>query len=114
SVMGVFMLLLGLTLIHIFLKGMFGIPFGIGASETATINIPVTLLALFIVLFVIIVSIKTPVHVRSYALLIGIVIGWGLFVLIFGKNETLEQGSAIQFTLFPLGKPTWDTGVVLT
>src|SRR5699024_10317453 len=40
GVMGVFMLLLGITLIQIFLKGMLGIPFG-QAAETATINLPV-------------------------------------------------------------------------
>src|SRR5699024_8831936 len=41
GVMGVFMFLLGLTLIQIFLKGMLGIPFGSGADES-TINIPVS------------------------------------------------------------------------
>src|SRR5690625_1023567 len=51
SVMGVFMFLLGVTLIQIFLKGMFGIPFGMG--ENAHIDLPIAALATFIAFIVI-------------------------------------------------------------
>src|SRR5699024_1949368 len=60
GVMGVFMLLLGLTLIQIFLKGMLGIPFG-GNGEEVAIDLPVAGLAIFIAIFVIVLSIKSPV-----------------------------------------------------
>lgn len=113
GVMGVFMLLLGLTLIHIFLKGMLGLPFGIADDQSLMIDGPVALLAILIALFVIIVSIKTPAHVRSYALLIGIIVGWILYVIIFGKS-TEETSTQFTFILFPLGAPIWNTGVVLT
>src|SRR5690625_5443524 len=77
AVMGVFMFLLGATLIQIFLKGMLGIPFG--NSEHVNIDLPVAALAIFIVLMVIVISIKSPASIRSYALLIGIIIGWILY-----------------------------------
>lgn len=112
GVMGVFMFLLGLTLIQIFLKGMLGIPFG-GAAEGATINLPVAGLAIFIVFLVIIISIKSPAKVRSYALLIGIIVGWILYTVIFGAESGFTEEAA-EVRLFPLGTFAWDTGVVLT
>lgn len=113
GVMGVFMMLLGLTLIQIFLKGMLGIPFGMAEAEELMINIPIALLAIFIAIVVIVISIKTPAKIRSYALLIGIILGWILFIILFGKNGS-EQSAKFQFTFFPLGKPTWNIGIVLT
>lgn len=113
SVMGVFMLLLGLTLIQIFLKGMLGIPFG-SASEQASINIPVAGLAIFIALLVIVISIKSPAKVRSYALLIGIIVGWILYTVIFSPTNGNSNGPQIGFKFFPFGNLAWDTGVVLT
>ena len=113
GVMGVFMLLLGITLIQIFLKGMLGIPFG-QAAETATINLPVAGLAIFIALLVIVISIKSPASVRSYALLIGIIIGWILYVIFFGSPSAATSENVSAIPLFPFGKMTWDTGVILT
>lgn len=112
GVMGVFVLLLGFTLIHIFLKGMLGIPFGVIEGQV-TIDIPVAMLSIFIALLVIIISIKSPVKVKSYALLIGIVIGWIIHRLLFGAADTNEATNTT-FSLFPLGKLTWDSGIVLT
>src|SRR5699024_6389819 len=63
GVMGVFMFLLGLTLIQIFLQGMLGIPFG--DAEEAQIRLPVAALGIFIALIVMIISIKSPVKIRS-------------------------------------------------
>jgi len=111
GVMGVFMFLLGLTLIQIFLKGMLGLPFG-ATADAATIQLPISALAIFIALLVIIISIKSPAKIRSYALLIGIIVGWILYAIIFGANPT--NGESVGFQLFPLGTLTWDTGVVLT
>lgn len=113
GVMGVFMFLLGLTLIHIFLKGMLGIPFGLAAVEDLMIDVPVALLAIFIASLVIIISIKTRAQIRSYALLIGMIFGWILFIIIFGRSGASES-VAFQFTLFPLGKPSWNIGIILT
>src|SRR5690625_4550949 len=89
SVMGVFMFLLGVTLIQIFLKGMLGIPFG--QSEQVQMDIPVATLAIFIAIMVIVISIKSPANIRSYALLIGIIVGWILYRLIFGENHLRSE-----------------------
>lgn len=113
GVMGVFVLLLGFTLIQIFLKGMLGIPFG--ATESgAMIDVPVAGLAIFIALAVMIISIKSPVRVKSYALLIGIIAGWVLHTVLFGVGETETATDSASYIIFPLGSLTWDTGVVLT
>lgn len=98
GVMSVFVLLLGFTLIQIFLKGMLGIPFGIGADD-ASIQLPVAALAVAIAIFVIVVSIKSRPEIRSYALLIGIVVGWILHVLFFGV-ETEQTSTTLSFGLF--------------
>src|SRR5699024_9412814 len=89
GVMGVFMLLLGITLIQIFLKGMLGIPFG-QAAETATINLPVAGLAIFIALLVIVISIKSPASVRSYALL-SVLLSVGFYMSFFSALHQLRR-----------------------
>src|SRR5690606_41616084 len=86
---------------QIFLKGMLGIPFGIEADD-ASIQLPVAALAVAIAIFVIVVSIKSRPEIRSYALLIGIVVGWILHVLLFGV-ETEQTSTTLSFGLFPLG-----------
>ncbi|MGM8365031.1 uracil/xanthine transporter [Virgibacillus sp. W0181] len=112
SVMGVFMFLFGCTLIQIFLKGMLGIPFG-HVEEPTSIDVSVSLLSILIALLVIGFSIKFPAKVRSYALLIGIVIGWAAYTLIFGSTPSVGQ-SSFDLTFFPLGTPTWNSGVIVT
>lgn len=112
GVMGVFILLLGFTLIQIFLKGMLGLPFK-GDTEGAMIDLPVASLSIFIALLVMIISIKSPPKIKSYALLIGMVLGWFLHHLIFGTNVPAKEGGA-SYILFPLGSLKWDTGIVLT
>src|SRR5690625_5111186 len=91
---------------------MLGIPFG-SATESAVIHLPIAGLAILIALFVIVISIKSPAKVRSYALLIGIIVGWVMFNIIFGTDSSSDEGAA-SFTLFPFGSLTWNGGVVLT
>lgn len=111
SVMGVFMFLLGLTLIQIFLQGMLGIPFG--NADNGKIQLPVAALGIFIALVVMVISIKSPVKIRSYALLIGIILGWLVYRLIFG-NEDAVYSANTSISLFPLGSLHWNTGVIMT
>jgi xanthine/uracil permease len=112
GVMGVFMFLLGLTLIRIFLKGMLGIPFG-QVTEGAAIQVPIAGLAVCIAIFVMVLSIKSPVNIRSYALLIGIIVGWILFVILLGSGRSTAVEPAA-FRLFPLGAPRFDVGIIVT
>lgn len=115
GVMGVFMFLLGLTLIQIFLKGMLQIPFGNVDESQVVIKLPIAILSIFIALVVIIISIKSPPHIRSYALLIGIIFGWILFVLLFpNEGSTMQSSSSKVSKIFPLGAPVWNTGIVIT
>lgn len=115
GVMGVFMFLLGLTLIQIFLKGMLHIPFGNQAADSIMIDLPISALSLFIVLIVIIISIKSPANIRSYALLIGIILGWILFVILFPNEKSAIQSDTTKVNkFFPLGEPVWNTGIVFT
>lgn len=112
GVMGVFMFLFGCQLIQIFLKGMFGLPFG-NSSGSESINLPISLLGVIIAIIVIIFNIKAPARIRSYGLLMGIIVGWIAYVLIFG-SESAGQNSSFEVYLFPLGTPVWNTGVIIT
>lgn len=112
GVMGVFVLLLGFTLIQIFLKGMLGLPFG-SPDESSVINLPVAGLAIFIAILVMVISIKSSPRIKSYALLIGMVLGWLLHYLFFG-SKTGEISTKASYITFPLGPLSWDTGVILT
>lgn len=113
GVMGVFMFLFGATLISIFLEGMIGIPFG-NAGDSAAIDLPVSLLSIGIVILVTVISVKAPPKVRPYGLLIGIIVGWVAYRLLFGQGEGAAQTSSMDFDLFPLGKPAWNIGIILT
>ncbi|MBU5212126.1 uracil/xanthine transporter [Heyndrickxia oleronia] len=113
AVMGVFMFLFGCQLIGIFLKGMLGIPFG-NQAQGAHIDLSISLLSIIIAIIVIIVSIKAPPAIRKYGLLIGIIIGWIAYVLIFKSEAAVSEASSFSLDLFPLGKPTWNTGIIIT
>jgi len=113
GVMGVFMFLFATQLCGIFLKGMLGIPFGNAARE-ASINMPVAGLGIATAILVILISIKAPTSVRKYGLLIGIIVGWIVYTLIFGSGGGESKGGGLSFDLFPFGKPTWNTGIIIT
>src|SRR5690625_447905 len=112
GVMGVFMFLFGCQLIQIFLKGMLGLPFG-NSWGSESIDLPIALLGIIIAIIVIIFNIKAPARIRSYALLMGIIVGWIAYALIFGP-ESAGQKISLKVELFPLGTPVWNTGVVIT
>jgi xanthine/uracil permease len=113
TVNGVFMFLLGCKLISIFLKGMLGIPFG---QETQGVHIDLSgsLLSILVAILVILISIKAPISIRRYGLLIGIIAGWVCHAIIFKTGESVGAGSSSAFELYPLGRPAWNVGVILT
>lgn len=110
SVMGVFFFLLGITLVQIFFKGMLGIPFGEGEAEV--ISVPISMLTICIAIFVIIVTLKAPGSIRNYAMLIGMLVGWVLFAIIFGTESSAMNAKA-EYTIFPLGSLRWNTGIIV-
>lgn len=113
AVMGVFMFLFGVQLVGIFMKGMLGIPFG-NAAKTGSIDMSISLLSILVAILVIIISVKAPSSIRRYSLLIGIIIGWLAFVVFFKPQSSVIQNSSFKFELFPLGSPTWNTGIIIT
>jgi|SRR5690625_2735407 len=113
GVMGVFMFLFGCQLISIFLKGMLGIPFGNDAAS-GSIDLGISLLSIIIAIIVVLVSVIAPPAIRRYGLLIGIIIGWPLYTLVFGTEASVGEAKAFSFSLFPLGAPAWNTGIILT
>jgi len=115
GVMGVFMFLFATSLCGIFLKGMLGIPFG-NAGKEASIDMPVAGLAIVIAILVILISIKAPTSVRRYGLLIGIIVGWIVYTIIFGSDAAAgsSEGGGMSFELYPFGKPIWNTGIIVT
>ena len=93
--MAVFMFMIGAQLVSIFLKGMLGLPFGIMPPD-ATVNYPVFFLALATLILVLGVIVYAPVSVAKYALLIGVLLGWGAYVLLFsppGRMWHLHHGN---------------------
>ncbi|MCM3745569.1 uracil/xanthine transporter [Sporosarcina luteola] len=113
AVMGVFMFLFGCQLIGIFLKGMLGIPFG-NQAVNPQIDLSVSLLAIVIATLIIVISVKAPSSIRRYGLLIGIIVGWIVYALIFKPESTISGTTKFTLELFPLGKPAWDVGIIIT
>lgn len=112
TVMGVFMLLFGAQIIGIFLKGMLGIPFG--DPTAGQINLSVAMLSILVVALVVVIGSKAPSSIKRYSLLIGIIVGWIAYALIFGSDQSAGETKAASIVLFPLGSPAWDVGIILT
>jgi xanthine/uracil permease len=106
-VMTVYLFLLSIQLTFIFFKGM------IKVTENGELDIPVTLFSLFLVFLVIFISMKGKGLVSNFAILIGIFIGWIFYIFLFGANEPAKSAAFSQITLFPLGKPNFEIGIVI-
>lgn len=106
-VIGAYLLLLSVQLSLIFFKGMLQI------NEEGVLDIPVSLLSIVVVVLVTWVSIKGKGALSNFAILIGIVVGWILYVLLFGANE-IQQVPISHIPIFPLGTPNLEIGIVIT
>ena len=115
SVMGVFMLLFGVSLCISFFKGMVGLPFGGGDGPTE-IQVGPAILSFVIVILVLILTIRGSNKLSQYAMLIGIIVGWPAYLLFFGQDTQLAGGAAssLEIFWFPLGAPAWNIGIILT
>ncbi|AUO09015.1 uracil/xanthine transporter [Paenibacillus jamilae] len=113
GVMAVFMFLLGCRLNAIFFKGMLGIPFNTD-TEILHIDLPVFLLSGVVCVLVIICSVKLPASLSKYSILMGIIVGWVLFALLFTSKQALNMTGKMEFISFPLGTPRLDAGVIIT
>jgi len=114
-VMNVFLLLLSIQLAVIFFTGMLGI------ADDGSIIIPITIFSLFIALFVSILKVKGNKVISNFSLLIGIIVGWPIYSLIFhntsssaldtsSTTDALTGGAKL---LFPLGQPNLQLGIII-
>ncbi|MFF2287926.1 uracil/xanthine transporter [Peribacillus butanolivorans] len=105
-VMTVYLFLLTFQLIFVFFKGMLGI------TEEGEINIPVSFLSLGIVILVSILKLKGSRNISNFSILIGIIVGWIFYSLLF-PNTGAEIGStSASFSFFPLGVPNLEFGII--
>ena len=102
----VYLFLLPFELVFVFFKGMFQV------TENGSMDIPISLLSLGIVILVSVLKIKGNQIVSNFSLLIGIVVGWGLYALLFPGELGRVESSQFSFSLFPLGKPNLELGII--
>src|SRR5690348_6208742 len=104
-----FYFLLAAQLIEIFFKGM------VGLADGPTIQPFVALLSVALAVLVLILSIWGRGLVSNFALLIGIIIGWIAYRLLFpGQLLAFAPAGNALFAIFPLGNPSFDPGLVAT
>lgn len=105
-VMTVYLFLLSFQLIFVFFKGMLGI------TANGEINLPIAILSLCIVLFVSFLKLKGSRTISNFSILIGIVVGWFFYVILFGGDWKEVGVSSGSFSFFPLGAPNLEIGII--
>lgn len=106
-VMAVLLILLAAQLISIFMQGMLGI------SQTGQVQLGVAGLSLLIAIIVGLLTITGRGLVSNFSILIGLVLGWVLFVLLFGQaaHHVIPDWQSVLQT-FTWGKPEWSFGII--
>jgi xanthine/uracil permease len=102
----VYLFLLTFQLVFIFFKGMFKL------TEDGAMDVPPSLLSIGIVVLVSWLKIRGNQLVSNFSILIGIVVGWGLYALLFPDAHASTGSSGLSFQLFPLGKPNLKWGII--
>lgn len=106
-VMSTVLFLLAAQLIGIFTKGMLGL------STGDHIDIPTSILSLFLILLVIVINLKGPGQIRNFSILIGIVVGWIIYAIFFPPTKTEAVTSTKIFNLFPWGEPNFSLSIII-
>ncbi len=102
-----FYFLLGVQLCAVFFKGM------IGLSNSTVIQLPIALFSFVLVILVMFISIRGRGALSNLALLIGIVVGWIAFRLLFpAQTSVLAPAGGAFFALFPWGNLAWNIGII--
>ncbi|MGM9985944.1 MAG: uracil/xanthine transporter [Bacillaceae bacterium] len=106
-VLSVYLFLLSFQLAFIFFKGMLQI------NDAGTMNVAISLYSLALVVLVSILKIKGNKIVSNFSILIGLVVGWiGYAVLFSDQLQQVSHSSGFAFALFPLGKPNLEIGII--
>ncbi len=105
----VFLILLATELISIFFRGMLGL------TEGPQIALPTAALSCMLVVVVLVVNVKGSRAIRNFAILIGIVLGWGVYRLaMYAAPPTVAAPFHSLGTLFAWGPLAWQWGIVIT
>ncbi|MDP4162937.1 MAG: purine/pyrimidine permease, partial [Bacillota bacterium] len=107
-VMSVYLFLLAFQLILIFFKGMLKL------TPEGHLDLPVSLFSIALVIVTSIISVKGKGLLSNFAVLIGIIIGWGFFIFLFPSSGQAVPAGVMKFTFFPWGKPNFEVGIVIT
>jgi xanthine/uracil permease len=106
-VMTVYLFLLTFQLILIFFKGMFPL------TANGTIDVPIGLFSLGTVIFVSVMKLKGSKTVSNFSILLGLIVGWIFYTILFvDEVAVVSQSGNSTFTLFPLGNPNFEVGIV--
>ncbi|WP_152443124.1 uracil/xanthine transporter [Bacillus sp. THAF10] len=105
-VMTVYLYLLTFQLMMVFFQGMLGV------TDDGGMNVQVSLLSVALVIFVSVLKIKAPRAVGNFSILIGIVVGWILYALLFPDGGQEAPAAEFAFALFPLGAPNLEYGII--
>lgn len=106
-VMSVYLFLLTFQLIFIFFEGMLKI------RPDGTMDVPITLFSLGVAAFVGLLVVKGGKFLGNFSILIGMVLGWIGYRLLFPSTEVTEVSTSFQLPLFPLGVPNLNIGIIL-
>jgi xanthine/uracil permease len=107
-VMAVLLFLLAAQLINIFFAGLTGI------TTSGKVQIPVALLSVSIMILVSVLTIAGRGLLSNFSILIGIIVGWIMYVLFFGSGTpVMVPHFQDVFALFVWGKPSLDTGIIV-
>ncbi|MBU8878170.1 purine/pyrimidine permease [Bacillus sp. FJAT-29790] len=109
-VTGSFLLILTLQLSGVFLEGMLGI------QEQFNLDYGIAAISFGVFVLVIVLSIKGKGWMKSYSVLLGILIGWLLYFLLGKAPNTIStQASFIKLPeIFAWGTPQLNAGMVIT
>lgn len=106
-VTSVYLFLLTFQLIFVFFNGM------LETTEQGTLNLPVSLLSIGVVLLVSILKIKGNPILSNFSILIGIAVGWVLYAILFPGHLSSTEIVELSFTPFPLGEPNLEFGIII-
>jgi len=106
-VMSVYLFLLTFQLVLIFFKGMLRV------SADGSLDLPVSLFSVGIVIFVSLLKIKGKKVIGNFSILIGIAVGWILYLVIFPTAHSLSDAqSTFSVPIFPFGFPNLNVGII--
>ncbi len=105
-VMTVYLFLLTFQLILIFFRGMLKV------SEDGTLELPVTLFSFAIVILVSLMKIKGNETIGNFSILIGMLLGWVVYVVLFPSESGTGSQTSMEFSFFPLGSPNLNYGII--